>query len=351
MGVRLRVAGPADDASVRLLMGELMPHVDTAARHRWLHRANPDGPAVTVLATDEETGDLAGMTSVFPRRIHVSGRTVRGALGGDGWVRPRFRRRGIASLMHLASRAAMDARGLEVMFGTPTPRNATPLGKVGARDVSNVGRWVRPLLSRRLGIDRLVRDLVHPWAGSLSRTRLREAQPGDAALDVAWSDLARDVRIATVRDAAFVRWRFQDAPSGAQSVWIARDDADRVLGACALECSGRRVRIVDVIAARTRFPRVLHAAVEALQGADALEVRVDASTARALRLWRFGFVPRERCAVNVMITAADAWNGSPFRHGRAWYVTWADTDVDATWRASAVAREAQPRLAVVPASA
>ena len=177
MGIRMRVAGLKDEGSIGVLMAELMPHADTARRQEWLYRANPDGAAVTVLATDEDSGELAGMTSAFPRRMQVQGRIVLGALGGDGWVRPQFRRRGIGSLMHLASRAALAARGIEMLFGTPSPANATALRMAGGRDVTTLRRWVRPLLARRLGIDGLLRGLSHPLERLRSRASLSRVLP------------------------------------------------------------------------------------------------------------------------------------------------------------------------------
>ena len=330
MGIRMRVAGLNDQFSIGLLMEELMPHADTAPRQEWLYRSNPDGAAITVLATDEDSGELAGMTSAFPRRMLVHGQVVLGALGGDGWVRPQFRRRGIGSLMHLASRAALAARGIEMLFGTPSAANATALGMAGGRDVTSLRRWVRPLLAGRLGVGGFFQRIGR----FRSPARLIAAAPGDADLDVAWADLGGEARIATVRDSEFLRWRFQEAPSATQSLWIVRDDAG-VLGACALEVLERRVRVVDLISRRDRFPRVLNAIFAAHEDAEALEVRLDDTPARALGLWRRGFFPRERVPLNVMLSSAADWAGSAFASGEDWFSTRADTDVDTSWRAAA----------------
>ena len=318
MGIRLRVASPSDEVSIGVLMAELMPHADTARRYDWLYRSNPHGAAVTVLATDEDSGELVGMTSAFPRRMQVRDRIVLGALGGDGWVRPQFRRRGIGSLLHLASRAAQAARGIQMMFGTPSPANATALRMAGGRDVASLRRWVRPLFGR-------------PWRHRCS-ARLVAAEPGDVRLDAAWTAFARESRIATVRDSEFLRWRFQDAPSAAQTLWVVQDARGTVLGSCALETRDRRVRVIDLVACRERIPLVMAAIRAESPDAVALEMRLDDTTARACGLWRRGFIPRERIPLNVLMSSTVGWDDTSLANSRDWFSTWADSDLDTTWR-------------------
>ena len=86
-----------------------------------------------MVAYDAEDGTPAGLTSVFPRKVSVDGRLRLGAMGGDGYVRPAFRRRGLATALHAASRAAMRAEGVEFMFGPPLPHNLGALVKAGSR--------------------------------------------------------------------------------------------------------------------------------------------------------------------------------------------------------------------------
>ena len=152
MSFHVRLAQPDDRGSLLALQAELF-HGEGAGHDRaglerrfdWLYRDNPHGKAFTWVAVDDATGQVVGSTSFFPRLLALDGGTVRGALGGDGYVLPRFRRRGIGTAMHRASRRDMRALGIEVMFGTPMPRNLTPLREAGSRNVTRVARYVRPL--------------------------------------------------------------------------------------------------------------------------------------------------------------------------------------------------------------
>src|SRR5712672_2241088 len=87
------------------------------------------------------TGEVAGCTSFFPFRMWLDGAELRGALGGDGYVRPAFRRRGLGGLMHDASRLAMTEHRIECMYGAPGAMNVTPLKHGGSRELGHVSRW------------------------------------------------------------------------------------------------------------------------------------------------------------------------------------------------------------------
>src|SRR5262249_48062673 len=107
MSFRVRGAVPTDTPAVLALLAELLPEADPRARHAWLYEQNPGGRALTWVVEEELSGTLAGLTSLFPFRLWHRGREIKGALGGDGYVRPAFRRRGLGTMLHDASRCAM----------------------------------------------------------------------------------------------------------------------------------------------------------------------------------------------------------------------------------------------------
>src|SRR6185295_1873744 len=105
MSHHVRLARPEDRSGIQALIAELLPEFDPKKRFEWIYDGNPHGRALTWVAIDGATGDMAGCTSFFRRRLIVDGREVGGALGGDGFVSPRYRRRGIGGAMHRASAA------------------------------------------------------------------------------------------------------------------------------------------------------------------------------------------------------------------------------------------------------
>src|SRR5262245_57746727 len=110
MAFEVRAATEGDREDVSQLIREMIPGVAAEKRLAWLYRNNPAGRALTWIA--REGTEVAGCTSYFPWRLQLDGTPVLGALGGDGFVRPTFRRRGLGGLMHDAARADMRRYGI-----------------------------------------------------------------------------------------------------------------------------------------------------------------------------------------------------------------------------------------------
>jgi GNAT superfamily N-acetyltransferase len=321
-GFSVRLATQADRPHILTAVQLLMPGVEVERRHRWLYEDNPHGRALTWLATDDATGEVAGVTSLFMRRIVAGGRDVLGALGGDGFVHPKFRRRGIATAMHGVARDAMRDRGIEVMFGTPHEGNVTPLAQHQTRDVFEIVRYTRPVgcgafgLPRRL--DRLARALLRPRRGRLSLERL---QARDRRVDELWERTRPELAIAAVRDARFYDWRFRCSPRhDEQPEPMIVLDGGRPIAACALERAERRLRVYDLLAPYDAWSRAVAAILAHADDCDAVDFKLSRETARARGLWRYGFTPREGKVLNVMIPEDSPHRASYFDASR-WFFT------------------------------
>lgn len=329
MPYAVRLAQPSDLPRLLSLMSELRPGADPSARYKWMYEGNPAGRATTFLAVEEGTGETAGMASIFPWRLRAAGRQVLAGLGGDDYVRPAHRRRGIAGSMHTACRMSLEGRGIGLICGTPTRANSTPLAVAGTRDITTVHRFVAP--AKLLG-------LLRPrWllGASSARVAVAEARP-DRRIDGIWERVVAcdKWRIAPVRDAQFFDWRFRRAPGGRQQSLVLTD-AGKPFAACAIERRARRVRIVELLAADRDLGRALRAIYDATPF-DALEMRATAKRASALRLWSYGFLSRESGPLNVMLPhGVESSRAALFHDASRWSFSWADTDVESTWREQA----------------
>ncbi len=323
----VRLAGPGDRAAIVAAVAELLPGVDVAQRHRWLYDENPHGRALTWIARDGATGQLAGITSFFPRRIVAQGREVTAALGGDCYVRPAFRRRGIASALHGAARRDMSRFGIEVKFGTPTPGNVTPLAQHHTLDVVEVVRYARPVgaaalrLSPRL--DFLARRVLQPRGRGLMLDPFRERDP---RVDAIWEQTRAELGIATVRDAEFYDWRFRRSPSQQQRPFVVLDRG-RPIAACALERVGRRLHVLDLLAPRRAWRSALTAIAACADDCDTVELKLAREDADARGLWKRGFVARDAKRLNVMLPEGSPHEAMYF-DGSRWFWTWSESDVD-----------------------
>lgn len=319
MTFEIREATSADRKEVEALVAEMIPGVDVAARIAWIYDQNPGGKAITWIAYED--GEAAGCTSFFPFRLWLDGHEVLAALGGDGYVRPKFRRRGLGAMLHDASRNAMPAHDLGCMYGAPGQMNLTPLKHGGSREVGLVSRWVRPL--RKPGrFDRIVRAVVQPRRTAT----LSPMAKHDPRVEAVWLNAREELQLACVRDEAFYTWRFLGAPAGREPPYIIERHGEPI-GACALERMGDTMRIVDLLAMQADW----HACLTAIghhvshTQARALDIKLFSLDGRKRQMWRAGFAERETKPFLVMIPKH---GDRRFLDPQRWFYGGADSDLD-----------------------
>jgi hypothetical protein len=329
MRFAIRMAENGDREAIGRLVCEMMPGGDVERRLGWLYEKNPAGHALTWLVVTE-CGEIAGCTSFFPYRLQVDGAPIRAALGGDGFVRPQFRRHGLGGALHEASRKGLGEHGLACMYGAPGAMNVSPLKRGGSREVGTVSRWIRPRCAAAIGaaVDRLD-ALLGGRRLRRERACLEPMARYDARVDRVW-DAARDeIGIGAVRNAEFYTWRFLDAPSGREPPYVIVREG-RPIGACALERleRGRLLRVVDLVT----VPGAWHAALDAVSAhaakttAQAVDIKLTTFDGRRRRMWRSGFAERERKPFLVMIPRdGDQRLVDPMRR----FYGGADSDIDA----------------------
>jgi GNAT superfamily N-acetyltransferase len=324
---QIRSARESDRDVVAALVHEMNPRVDAGTRFGWLYERNPAGQALTWIAY--ENGEAAGCTSYFPFHLQLDGGPVLGALGGDGFVRPQFRRRGLGGLLHKTARADMRAHGIGCMYGAPGAMNLTPLKHGGSREVGHIARWVRPLRGTAIGvtpgpIDRLVRGLLRPRFAPHLDVMARD----DERVDEVWRAAAPHIRLGAVRDARFYTWRFIDAPSHREPPFVIVQHG-RPIGVCALETTndGESLRIVDLIAVPGGWHDALVAIARYAAETDArtLDIKLMALDGRRRNMWRAGFLERDSKPFLVVIPPdGDRRFLDPLR----WFYGGADSDLD-----------------------
>ncbi|MEO8846149.1 MAG: GNAT family N-acetyltransferase [Kofleriaceae bacterium] len=327
MSFDVRAATDADRPEVVSLIREMIPGVDANTRVSWLYERNPAGRALTWIAV--ENGEVAGCTSFFPFRLWLDGEAVLGALGGDGYVRPKFRRRGLGGVLHDASRQAMTALGIGCMYGAPGAMNLTPLKHGGSREVGHVARWLRPLRGSAIGIkspflDRLVRGILRPrFAPSLE-----PMLSNDPRVDEVWRKVAPTIRLGAIRDSAFYTWRFLDAPAHREPAFVILRGGDPI-GACSLEVmgGGKSVRIVDLVTSPGSWNSSLSGIARhvAESNARTVDIKLMAIDGERRQMWRAGFTKRDSKPFLVMIPE----QGDPrFLDPQRWFYCGADSDLD-----------------------
>ncbi len=321
---RLRNSDPTDARIVQRLLAEYLMCIrepdDARARHHWLYLENPDGEAVTLVAFDA-AGNPVGMTSLFPREVIVAGRTRRGAIGGDAYVRAKLRGRGIGIVLHQAALAAMTEGGVEFMFGPPEPTNLRALCRAGAVVTGSVKRWVRFPAARAL----------NRGASKTIRAFELGAEPDPRAED-AWEAVreseAGPARVLASRGARYCAWRYGRSPSRRQRAFVLSDQRGVPIGLASLELGLRRAAIVDFVAARGYAREAMSAVIDLCAGSDTIEFALHAPAVRMeLCLVSLGFIPRASKPFQVQAPVSSSDRDVLLR-AAAWHYTRGDGDLD-----------------------
>lgn len=340
----IRMANDDDRRHVIRLMGNVYTR-DMAGRYDWLYKSNPHGRALTWLAIERASGEAVGCTSIFPRKVIVDGRERTGSIGGDCYIEPRVRRKGLATALHLASFAEMHLGGIEFMYGPPTPNNLGALVKAGSHLVTGYRRWVRPLTIRgayRAAFSRVPTKFEARLAGlpimvldRLTRTdamgfTLEQVYEFGPEFNAMFYRAAMTHRVACARDAEYLTWKYHQAPSERQ-VPLAVKRKGEVVGFVALEKCGEYASIADIFCANDSktIDAVLQLIIEhaAAGGCSSLEMNMTGECAVAHRLLRHGFIKRDERGFQVALAGDDSQRGVLLDAG-SWNFTEADQDMD-----------------------
>jgi GNAT superfamily N-acetyltransferase len=241
---------------------------DATARYEWMYASNPHGLAQSWIALDQETGHAVGCTSLFPRKLLIDGVVHRAAHGGDAYVEPHARRRGLAKALHRASLATYQRGDVEFMYGPPLENNLQALIKAGAHFVGRLENCLRVLsipalhripayyrfASRQSGIDltklltRLPRILLRQSSapnGSVVPVILEPVERFDSEFDRLFEQCATGYRILGVRDSEYLNWRYLAAPHRRYFPFAARSSG-KLIGIAVLEVFRDRAKIIDL---------------------------------------------------------------------------------------------------------
>lgn len=305
------------------------------ARFEWLYRRNPDGPSTAWFVVDDRSGDVAGCTAVFPRRIQVRGQQ-RPAVAwncGDFCIMPRYRAGAAAIKLRQAARDGVDAGVTSFLYAHPNDRMLQIHLRVGHQPLGRMIRLARPT---RVKGD----SILHRMATS----GLRVARPDcllprdeceiesrtlPSELDELFDRVRSSLGTALVRDVKYLRWRFVDCPLSEYRFVIARRGS-QLTGYLAFCITGGQLNVKDWLGADSRAVRTLFgAAIDHASASEAssasvtlLETHRDAPLIRAL-----GFARRPETSTSITYAPESLpWRAAVTRP-EAWYMTVGDRDV------------------------
>jgi predicted N-acetyltransferase YhbS len=268
---RIRPAEPGDlDAILELMSASLG---DALPRERdfftWKHHDNPFGASLVLVAEDDE--GLVGLRAMLRWTFQAGDQIVHAARPVDTAVHPRFRRRGLFSSMTRQALAILPDLGVSLVYNTPNDKSRPGYLKLGWEPVGKPTVWVRP--GGRFSLfGGQVRGAVEPF------------DPPEV----------QDRRLHTVRDAAYLKWRYADTPAVAYG--MAREQDCAVVFRQRDRFGRLELTVTDVLCPRAALPRCARLLREAVrEGTEnhALAMAV-AGTRESVVLALAGFVPVPR---------------------------------------------------------
>ena len=338
---RIRRATPGDRESIIALVSEMFGS-DVAPRYDWLYRSNPHGAALSWLAVDRDDAAVA-VTSVFPRRVMVRGRQRVGSIGGDCYVLPRARRRGLATRLHQASLAEMSDGGVDFMYGPPLPNNLKALVRAGSTDVGVFRRFSRPLTwdaalkgafgtgaSRAIrALGRLpMRVLTKIVDTSLCNVDVDDVTEFSGEFDDLWQRSNRPAAVCPVRDREFLTWRYL-APSPCTQEPLAIRRGGELVAFAAFESHGDEAILVDLFAIdRPAWDAGFQIAVDRARQRSCAHVDfyVTPGGVDPWLLRRHGFFAREHRGFQVAVPDGESQRDALIDPA-SWYFTEGDKDM------------------------
>jgi hypothetical protein len=230
-------------------------------RWEWQYRLNPhvpaDGPLIW-LAREGTT--IVGQYATMPVRLSVSGREIDASWGMDVMVAPERQRQGLGDkLFRTWDRHTGASLGLGL-----SDASYRLFQKMGWPNVGPVPCFVKPLSRRALrrptwpvGLNRFVSYITLPWVRLVARPRplqgeVRPIQVFDDSFTRLWERLSGRFAFAVRRDAAYLNWKYTQAPHVRYSAAaLVRDDGEAagyVVYRHAQEPRGRVTLVVDFLA-------------------------------------------------------------------------------------------------------
>jgi len=263
----VRPIQPQEEEPFLSFLSDWVKDISVRKRYQWLYQNNPHGKALTWLAIDTQTDRIVGCTSVFPKKLWLNDRVILGSAGGDTYVDPLWRRKGIAETLYRVELKEMQESGIRFMYGFPLAANLRALCKAGAHlpgHFSSPRLFVslHPFLSK-VKLDGIVpqgalKALDKIFIKATSLRTLKSSETRHAILDfndfdetfgTLTQEIAPFFNICGVRDGSYLRWRFLDNPFRRYILKKAvRKEDGRLDGFTAIEISGKNGTISDFFA-------------------------------------------------------------------------------------------------------
>lgn len=239
--------------------GNLGNEASLAAKYDWFYTKSEAGSPVASLLCHAASGRHVGFAAAGPRRAIWNGRDVRIGVLVDMAVVPEHRSLFPALLLQRSLQQSVPGE-LAALYGFPNPKAAPVFARVGYTKVLEVPRlvrvlrsgtylrrylpgWAARLLAYPLDLLMTARDCVRVSGRSGLKASWRK--DADSRADALWREASHGAGLIMVRDARFLRWRFDQKPGSGSRYLVVEGGDGRLVAWYACEDDGETLVVRD----------------------------------------------------------------------------------------------------------
>jgi hypothetical protein len=235
-------------------------------RHwRWEFESNPVKPISICLAWDKDR--LVGQYAVNPIRAWVSGKQIIGGLSLDTMTDPEYSGKGIFQKAAKSLYADLIERGVAFVFGFPNVNSIHGFKEKLAWNMISVPPIyvcpVSPIPMTRKTCSALLKSICFKTHGAILKRRLSKLKKDnphvtirkdvmfDGWADELWQQCRNQHDIWVIRDATYLRWRYNDRPDTSYEYYTAWHEgkvAGYVVTVDTMRDEGPVTFILDIVA-------------------------------------------------------------------------------------------------------
>lgn len=318
----------------------------------WRYAHNPAGNAYQFVATEQD--QWVGHVGIEPQRIKVGTREISAYQAGQVLVDKAFQGKWIFSKLAKQLHSYLATQGEYFLFGFPNKAAFPVWRRNGWKDLVRIPtlvfplRWEAPLSVKlpKLNFLRYPLDVVSAGIRLVTKRRLPQGYTIEPIskigpeFDQLWAEAKTQFSVATVRDAAYLQWRYCSAPKAKQySVLACRDSTKKLIGYVAvlketiLNIPALVIMDVLMVPGAKVLPGLISATVEyGLKKELSMVVTIMPKHSPYYQtLLRSGFMPvPEKFLVKSMVLSGRMKfsdnSASLVENSSSWYVTFGDWD-------------------------
>lgn len=330
MGINYSQASETDVLDARELFNRVFDASASEACWRRKYFENPAGQVVAFAASEDAR--LVGFYPLHPARFSIFGKEILIYQSADTMTDPAYRRGGVYGTLRKTAHVWLVKEGVPFTYGFPNAVSLAANRRSGFELVGRLTRWVKPLpFGEGEPLRKALNSVYHGFFSALNPPRdvksAEELDSFDERIDAVWARVKNDRRVAGVRSAAFLRWRY-GRQGNTIVAWIS--NPEKPDGYVVAETTPKGVWIRDLLVGdknRNAVYSLLSAVAERGRRIGARHVVFPvAGGAYRGRLLRAGFFPAPGGAPLVVFPRANP--SREWRRAANWYASDADRDME-----------------------